>query len=94
MAKIPLQPQPKVPPIGFFEPISVDPKDMMIDVEYLLGILKKLNSMIVQLNANTEFIEEFISKSFGYKKALSQGHSRISLEKEREKGGKISSSKH
>lgn len=62
MAKIPLQPQPKVPPIGFFEPISVDPKDMMTDVEYLLGILKKLNSMIVQLNANTEFIEEYSGK--------------------------------
>lgn len=62
MAKIPLQPQPKVPPIGFFEPISVDPKDMMTDVEYLLGILKKLNSMIVQLNANTQFIEEYSGK--------------------------------
>ena len=38
---IPFQPRPKVPPIGFFDPISVDPKDMMTDVEYLLGILKK-----------------------------------------------------
>ena len=62
MAKIPFQPQPKVPPIGFFEPISVDPKDMMTDVEYLLGILKKLNSMIAQLNANTEFIEKYSGK--------------------------------
>ena len=62
MAIIPFQPQPKVPPIGFFEPISVDPKDMMTDVEYLLGILKKLNSMIAQLNANTKFIEEYSGK--------------------------------
>lgn len=62
MAIIPFQPKPKVPPIGFFEPISVDPKDMMTDVEYLLGILKKLNSMIAQLNANTEFIEEYSGK--------------------------------
>jgi len=62
MAIIPFQPQPKVPPIGFFEPISVDPKDMMTDVEYLLGILKKLNSMIAQLNANTEFIEKYSGK--------------------------------
>lgn len=62
MAIIPFQPKPKVPPIGFFEPISVDPKDMMTDVEYLLGILKKLNSMIAQLNANTKFIEEYTGK--------------------------------
>ena len=62
MANIPFQPQPKIPPIGFFEPISVDPKDMMTDVEYLLGILKKLNSMIAQLNSNTQFIEEYSGK--------------------------------
>lgn len=62
MAIIPFQPQPKIPPIGFFEPISVDPKDMMTDVEYLLGILKKLNAMIAQLNSNTRFIEEYSGK--------------------------------
>lgn len=56
------QPFPKIPPIGFFDPISVDPKDMMTDVEYLLGILKKLNSMIAQLNSNTAFIEEYSGK--------------------------------
>lgn len=59
---IPKQPFPKIPPIGFFDPISVDPKDMMTDVEYLLGILKKLNEMIVQLNSNTTFIEEYSGK--------------------------------
>ena len=62
MALINFQPNPKIPPIGFFEPISVDPKDMMTDVEYLLGILKKLNEMIAQLNANTEFIEKYDGK--------------------------------
>ncbi len=62
MELINFQPNPKIPPIGFFEPISVDPKDMMTDVEYLLGILKKLNSMIAQLNANTEFIEKYSGK--------------------------------
>ena len=62
MAIIPFQPQPKIPPIGFFDPISVDPKDMMTDVEYLLGILKKLNAMIAQLNSNTKFIEEYSGK--------------------------------
>lgn len=62
MALINFQPQPKIPPIGFFEPISVDPKDMFTDVEYLLGILKKLNEMIAQLNSNTKFIEEYSGK--------------------------------
>ena len=62
MGLINFQPNPKIPPIGFFEPISVDPKDMMTDVEYLLGILKKLNSMIAQLNSNTAFIEEYSGK--------------------------------
>lgn len=56
------QPLPKIPPIGFFEPISVDPKDMMTDVEYLLGILKKLNETIKQVNANSEWISKYSGK--------------------------------
>ena len=62
MALIRFQPRPKVPPIGFFEPISVDPRDMMTDVEYLLGILKKLNETIKQVNSNTEFIDKYSGK--------------------------------
>ena len=62
MALIHFQPRPKIPPIGFFDPISVDPKDMMTDVEYLLGILKKLNEVIKQVNSNTEFIDEYSGK--------------------------------
>lgn len=62
MPLINFQPAPKIPPIGFFDPISIDPKDMMTDVEYLLGILKKLNSMIAQLNSNTKFITEYDGK--------------------------------
>lgn len=62
MSLIKLQPMPKVPPIGFFQPISVDPKDMMTDVEYLLGILKRLNEIIVQVNSNTTFIEKYDGK--------------------------------
>ena len=53
------QPFPKIPPIGFFQPISTDPKDMMTDVEFLLGILKKLNEVIKQTNDNTEFINNY-----------------------------------
>lgn len=59
---ITFQPFPKIPPIGFFEPISVDAKDMMTDVEFLLGVLKKLNEVIKQTNANTEFINEYSGK--------------------------------
>lgn len=59
---IPYQPRPHVPPISFFHPISVDPKDMMTDVEYLLGILKKLNETIKQVNENTEFIDSYSGK--------------------------------
>lgn len=62
MGLISFQPRPKIPPIGFFDPISVDPKDMMTDVEYLLGILKKLNEVIKQVNSNTEFINEYSGK--------------------------------
>lgn len=62
MAYINFQPNPKIPPIGFFEPISVDPRDMMTDVEFLLGVLKKLNEVIAQTNANTEFINTYSGK--------------------------------
>lgn len=59
---IPKQPFPRIPPIGFFKPISVDPKDMMTDVEFLLGVLKKLNEVIAQTNKNTEFIDNYSGK--------------------------------
>ena len=59
---IPFQPKPKIPPIGFFQPISVDPNDMMTDVEFLLGTLKKLNETIAQVNKNSEFIENYSGK--------------------------------
>lgn len=58
MAYINFQPRPKIPPIGFFQPISVDPKDMMTDVEFLLGVLKKLNEVIAQVNINSQYIEK------------------------------------
>ena len=59
---IPYQPKPKVPPIGFFQPISTNPEDWMSDVEFLLGILKKLNVVITQVNANTKWIEDYSGK--------------------------------
>lgn len=62
MPLINFQPNPKIPPIGFFQPISVDPRDMMTDVEFLLGVLKKLNEVIAQTNTNTEFISNYSGK--------------------------------
>lgn len=62
MAYINFQPRPHVPPIGFFQPISTDPRDMMTDVEFLLGVVKKLNEIILQTNKNSEFIDEYTGK--------------------------------
>lgn len=62
MSLIKFQPYPKVPPIGFFEPISVDMKDQMTDVEFLLGTCKKINEIIMATNKNTEFINEYSGK--------------------------------
>lgn len=60
MAYINFQPRPKVPPISFFQPISLD--TAMTDVEFLLGVLKKLNEVIAQTNKNSEFIDEYTGK--------------------------------
>lgn len=62
LQQIPLQPKPQIPTISFFQPITTDPSDMMTDIEYLLGILKKLNEMIGTVNAHTEFINEYSGK--------------------------------
>lgn len=62
IANITPQPAPRIPTISFFQPITTDPSDMMTDIEYLLGILKKLNEMISTVNAHTEFINEYSGK--------------------------------
>ena len=59
---IELQPKPKIPPISFFQPITANPKDWMSDVEFLLGVLKKLNEIIVATNKNSEFIDKYTGK--------------------------------
>ena len=55
-------PNPKIPPYSFFEPIGIEPKDWMTSTEFLLGMLKKLNETILQVNKNTEFIDEYNGK--------------------------------
>lgn len=47
------------PPNTLFQGISTDYQDNLTYVEYLLGVLKKMNEIIVQVNSNTSFIEDY-----------------------------------
>lgn len=47
------------PPNTLFQGISTDYQDNLTYVEYLLGVLKKLNKVIEQTNSNTKFIEDY-----------------------------------
>ena len=47
------------PPNTLFQGISTDYHDNLTYVEYLLGVLKKMNEVIVQVNSNTSFIENY-----------------------------------
>lgn len=47
------------PPNSLFQGISTDYQDNLTYVEYLLGVLKKMNEIIVQVNSNTSFIEDY-----------------------------------
>ena len=47
------------PPNPLFQGISTDYQDNLTYVEYLLGVLKKMNEIIVQVNSNTSFIENY-----------------------------------
>ena len=50
------------PPNTLFSGITTDFKNNLTYAEFLLGILKKLNEMIDQVNANAEFIEKNLSE--------------------------------
>lgn len=47
------------PPNTLFQGISTDYQENLTYVEYLLGVLKKLNEVIAQTNSNTSFIEDY-----------------------------------
>lgn len=49
----------KTPPNSLFQPITTDYRNNLTYVEFLLGVLKKLNETIVQVNSNTEFINSY-----------------------------------
>jgi hypothetical protein len=47
------------PPNSLFQGISTNYHDNLTYVEYLLGVLKKMNAVIEQVNSNTSFIENY-----------------------------------
>lgn len=51
-----------LPPSRMFQPITSDYHNNMSFVEFLLGILKKVNEVVVETNANTEYIKDFDAK--------------------------------
>lgn len=51
-----------LPPNSMFQPISSDFKNNLTFSEYLLGVLKKVNEVIAQSNAQAEYIAEFDAK--------------------------------
>lgn len=50
------------PPNTLFQGISTDFKNNLTYAEFLLGVLKKMNETITQVNANSEFIENYTGK--------------------------------
>lgn len=70
--KITYQPPPRIPPIGFFRPITEDWEKNITDVEYLLGILKKLNAMVKTINSHSEFINTYSGKIEEIEKTIAE----------------------
>lgn len=50
------------PPSRFFQGLSTDYTNNLTYTEFLLGILKKLNECVVQVNENTNFINNYTGK--------------------------------
>lgn len=48
-----------IPNTSIFEPVSSVYENNLTYVEFLLGILKKINETVEQVNKNSEFIEEY-----------------------------------
>lgn len=62
----------KLPPNRLFQPITTDYRNNLTEVEFLLGVLKKLNEMIVQVNSNSEFIENYAGEIEELKREMAQ----------------------
>lgn len=61
-----------IPNTSIFEPVTSVYENNLSYVEFLLGVLKKLNECIIQLNINTEFIEEYSGKIEEIEKELAK----------------------
>lgn len=59
------------PPNSLFQGISTNYHDNLTYVEYLLGVLKKMNDMIAQVNSNTSFIENYDGRISTVEKEIS-----------------------
>jgi ABC-type Fe3+-citrate transport system substrate-binding protein len=61
-----------IPPNSLFQPISTDYKNNLTYTEFLLGILKKLNEMIDDINYCEEFIENYAGEIEELQKEFNQ----------------------
>ena len=60
------------PPNTLFQGISTNYLDNLTFVEYLLGILKKMNEVIEQVNSNTSFIENYDGRINALEQAIAE----------------------
>lgn len=51
-----------MPPNSIFQPVTSDFQNNITFTEFLLGVLKKLNEVIVETNATSEYIKDFDEK--------------------------------
>lgn len=51
-----------MPPNSIFQPVTSDYRNNITFTEFLLGVLKKLNEVIIETNANSEYIKDFDEK--------------------------------
>lgn len=51
-----------MPPNSIFQPVTSDFQNNITFTEFLLGVLKKLNEVIVETNYNSEYIKDFDEK--------------------------------
>lgn len=66
-----------IPNTSIFEPVTSVYENNLTYVEFLLGILKKLNETITQVNDNTSFIENYDERIEAVEKAIATLRSEV-----------------
>lgn len=61
-----------IPNTSIFEPVTSVYENNLTYVEFLLGILKKLNETVAQVNKNSEFIEDYDGRIETVEKEIAQ----------------------